>query len=112
LRKTARNWRKDEPAQPPPDPKPAGKKKQSKGTFVKKYDARWLKGQLSSLMPVEIYVWRSISVKHMRTYIHQRFAGGTLLRTLFWLEERFPHFFGERGLYPLIVIEKQTGLEY
>jgi len=25
---------------------------------------------------------------------------------IFWLEERFPRFFGENGQYPLIVIEK------
>jgi len=28
------------------------------------------------------------------------------LRLLFWLEEKFPHFFGENGKYPLIVIRK------
>jgi hypothetical protein len=38
--------------------------------------------------------------------MHDLTGGRLWLRLLFGLEERFPHFFGEKGQYPLIVIRK------
>jgi SAM-dependent methyltransferase len=77
-----------------------------KGTFVQKNNAAWLKRTLGQQMALEILVWRSISVRFLRAYIHPRLAGRWWLRRLYGLEERFPHFFGENGQYPLIVIRK------
>jgi hypothetical protein len=42
----------------------------------------------------------------LRTIIHERWGGRRLLRMVYWFEERFPHFFGRYGQYPLIVIRK------
>ena len=77
-----------------------------KGTFTSRHDAAWVKGEVGRLMPVEIRVWRSVSVRFLRNFIQPWLAGRMWLRLLFWLEERFPHWFGENGQYPLIVIEK------
>jgi hypothetical protein len=77
-----------------------------KGTFVQKNNAAWLKRALGQQMALEILVWRSVSVRFLRAYIHPRLAGRWWLRRLYGLEERFPHFFGENGQYPLIVIRK------
>jgi ubiquinone/menaquinone biosynthesis C-methylase UbiE len=77
-----------------------------KGTFVQKYNAAWLKSELSGVVPIEILVWRSASVRFLRTFIHQGLGGKQLLRWLFALEEKYPRFFGENGQYPLIVIKK------
>jgi len=77
-----------------------------KGTFVQKNNAAWLKRTLGQQMALEILVWRSVSVRFLRAYIHPRLAGRWWLRRLYGLEERFPHFFGENGQYPLIVIRK------
>jgi ubiquinone/menaquinone biosynthesis C-methylase UbiE len=77
-----------------------------KGTFVAKSSAAQLKKELSAKMSVEIFVWRSVSVRFLRAFIREKFGGRALLRFLFMLEERFPHFFGENGQYPLIVIHK------
>jgi SAM-dependent methyltransferase len=79
------------------------------GTFVRKQDAAWLKSTVGSRMPLEILVWRTVNVGFLRTFIHAFLAGRWWLRLLFWLEERYPHFFGENGQYPLIVIRKQIG---
>ena len=57
-------------------------------------------------MPVEILVWRSVSVRFLRALVHHNLGGRVWLSLLYWLEERFPHFFGENGKYPLIVIRK------
>jgi hypothetical protein len=73
---------------------------------VRKYNAGWLKRQLSRYMPVDVLVWRSVSVMVLRTYVHRNLGGKGLLRALYWLEERFPRFFGRYGQYPLIVIRK------
>jgi ubiquinone/menaquinone biosynthesis C-methylase UbiE len=76
------------------------------GTFVHKHNARWLVDHVGRVMPIEIRVWRSVSVRFLRTFIHDGKGGRQLLRLLAWLEERFPRFFGEKGAYPLIVIKK------
>ena len=82
------------------------KTKAPKGTFTSRHDVEWIKSEVGALMPVEILVWRSVSVRFLRALIHPRLGGRAWLRLLFWMEEQFPHFFGENGKYPLIVIEK------
>ncbi len=84
------------------NPKPKGK-----GTFVSKHDVEWLKKEVGSLIPLEIFVWRSVSVRFLREFIFPDLGGKWLLRKLYDLEERFPRFFGEYGQYPMIVIKKE-----
>jgi ubiquinone/menaquinone biosynthesis C-methylase UbiE len=76
------------------------------GTFVKKLTPDWLKNELKDSVPFEIYPWRSLSTVFIRWFIHPKLGGKLLLRLVFWLEDRFPRFFGENGQYPLIVIHK------
>jgi SAM-dependent methyltransferase len=80
--------------------------KGAKGTFVSKHDSTWLKSEIGALMPVEVLVWRSASVRFLRAFVHPWLAGRYVLRVLYALEERYPNFFGEHGQYPLIVIRK------
>lgn len=80
-----------------------------KGTYVRKKDAARLQREVGTVMPLKILVWRSISVRAMRALIHPRLGGRWILSLLFWLEERWPRFFGEKGQYPLIVIGKPSG---
>jgi SAM-dependent methyltransferase len=77
-----------------------------KGTFTNRHDVNWIKTVVGSHMTVEILVWRSVSVKFLRNLIHPLSGGRLWLRLLFWLEDRYPHYFGENGQYPLIVIRK------
>ncbi len=86
-------------------PKPAGAGKPT-GTFINKLDAAWLQRELRGKMSYEIYAWRSVNVRFLRAVIHPVTGGRYWLRLLFWLEERFPRFFGEKGQYPLIVVRK------
>ncbi len=78
-----------------------------KSTFVQKNHPAWFQREIGSQLPVEIRVWRSISVKDMRTFIHEGWGGRGLLRGLYWLEERYPGWFGRNGQYPLVVIRKE-----
>ena len=78
----------------------------TRGTFIRTENAAWLQKEVGSLMPIKIWCWRSVGVRFLRTFIHERFAGRFLLRLIYWLEERFPHFLGKYGQYPLIVIVK------
>jgi len=77
-----------------------------RGTYVSKNNASWLQNDLGTLMPLKIWCWRSVSVRFLRTFIHQRFFGRYLLKVLYWKEELFPHLFGRYGQYPLIVLGK------
>ena len=76
------------------------------GTFVEKMTPRWLKQELQGVLNVEILPWRSLSPRFMRWFVRPQFGGKACLRLVFWLEERFPRFFGENGQYPLLVIRK------
>jgi SAM-dependent methyltransferase len=79
----------------------------ARGTYVRKENAAWLQKEVGSQMPIKIYCWRSISVRFMRTIIHERFAGKFLLKLTFTLEELFPHFLGKFGQYPLVEMSKE-----
>jgi hypothetical protein len=57
-------------------------------------------------MDFEIRVWRSVSVRFLRALVHGPLGGRLWLRLLYWFEERLPHFFGEKGQYPLVIIRK------
>lgn len=76
------------------------------GTFVEKMTPRWLKQELKDSVTFSISAWRSLSPRFMRWFVRPQFGGKASLRLIFWLEERFPRFFGENGQYPLIVIRK------
>jgi ubiquinone/menaquinone biosynthesis C-methylase UbiE len=76
------------------------------GTFVEKMTPRWLRNALHGMLEFEIYPWRSLSPRFMRWFVRPRLGGKAFLSFVYWLEERFPRFFGENGQYPLIVIRK------
>jgi SAM-dependent methyltransferase len=76
------------------------------GTFVEKMTPRWLRNELRGMLEFEIYPWRSLSPRFMRWFVRPQLGGKTFLSFVYWLEERFPRFFGENGQYPLIVIKK------
>ncbi len=78
------------------------------GTFVAKMTPQWLKQELGGEMEFKIYAWRSLSTRFLRWFIRPRLGGKFFLRFVFWLEERFPSFFGENGQYPLIVFRKRV----
>jgi SAM-dependent methyltransferase len=76
-------------------------------TFVLKTSAKWFHSVMKGILPYEIRVWRSVSVKFLRSVIQPEWAGRFWLKILYRLEEWFPHFFGENGQYPLIIISKE-----
>lgn len=76
------------------------------GTHIKKTDADWLRNELSDVAPMDIYVWRSLSTRVLRILIHQWLGGYYVLKLVYWLEDKYPRFFGENGQYPLVVIRK------
>lgn len=77
-----------------------------KSTYVSKHNPDWLKREIGTQIPLEIYVWRSVSVSFLRAYIRPNLGGEWFLGQLFRLEDRFPHFMGENGQYPMIVLKK------
>jgi ubiquinone/menaquinone biosynthesis C-methylase UbiE len=90
----------DQALKPSPDPT------STRGTYVRKENAAWLQNEVGSLMPITIWCWRSVSVRFLRTFIHQRFAGNFMLKLIYGLEDLFPHFLGRYGQYPLVELDK------
>ena len=92
--------------EPPPAAETSPAPSAPTGTFVHKSNAKWLRGQLQGVVPIQIFVWRSVSTRFTRTYIHTKLAGRLKMRFIYWLEERLPRWFGENGQYPLVSIQK------
>jgi SAM-dependent methyltransferase len=76
------------------------------GTFTTKHDYEWIKTNLKSLPGLDVRVWRTVSTKFMRAFIHRKAMGKVWLRILYELEELAPRFFGRIGQYPLILFRK------
>lgn len=76
------------------------------GTFTQHITPEWLKGQLAGRVEFKIKVWRSASVRFLRTVIQPWLFGKLWLRWLYNQEEHDPEYYGENGQYPLIVILK------
>lgn len=66
----------------------------------------WMARHVGGAIPIEIRVWRALSVPFMRRFIPDHRLGRVFLRWIVAFEERFPHFAGTWGQYPLIVIHK------
>ncbi len=80
--------------------------KPPEGTYVQKMTAAWLIQALEGRMDYEILVWRSVSVRFLRSVIYPDWGGRFWLRVLFLLEEIFPRLLGRIGQYPLVVVNK------
>ncbi|MDW7753899.1 MAG: class I SAM-dependent methyltransferase [Brevefilum sp.] len=80
--------------------------KPPEGTYVQKLTAAWLTQALEGRMDYEILVWRSVSVRFLRSVIYPDWGGRFWLQVLFLLEEIFPRFLGRIGQYPLVVVNK------
>ena len=77
------------------------------GTYTVHWKPELLKAEFVRLgIPAEIRSWRSLNVHFTRSVMHTWLGGRLWLRLIFWLENRFPEYFGENGQYPLIVIRK------
>ncbi len=95
----------EEPAQAKAAPAP----KKPAGTYVEKFDAKVFRKEIMPEFDMRISVWRSVSVRFLRAVIKPGWGGKFLLKALFWLEEVFPRYFGEKGQYPLIIMKKTEG---
>src|SRR5574340_693675 len=80
-------------------------------TFVQKMTPARLRSAINGRIPYQVYPWRSLSPRFMQWFVRDGRAGRTLLRVVFWLEDRYPRFFGRHGQYPMIVITKTRQAE-
>jgi hypothetical protein len=76
------------------------------GTFVDKMTPDWFKREMTGYLNYTILVWRSLSPRILMNFINPKLGGKTILSIFYWLEEKFPAFFGMIGVYPLIVFKK------
>jgi SAM-dependent methyltransferase len=87
----------------------APKEAEPTGTFVQTYNAEWLESQLEGKLPFEIRSWRCVSTRFLRAVIQPWLGGKIWLRLVYWLEDRFPHYLGRNGQYPMIILRKPSG---
>ncbi len=99
--------KKDHPSQNKKNVQSADFLQKPARTFVEEFNAPLLKSRLAGQVPLEIRVWRSVNVRFLRTLIHPWLGGRIWLKLIYWLEERYPHFLGENGAYPMVVVDKK-----
>jgi hypothetical protein len=92
----------------PPTVSNESQKQKPTGTFTLHITPEWLKERLTGKVDFQIRVWRSVSVRFLRSVIQPWFFGKLWLRLLFWLEDRYPVYYGENGQYPMIIIRKPS----
>ena len=78
------------------------------GTFVQKFTPERLDQMLGGNITYEVRCWRSVSVRFLRSVIHEKLAGKLHLRVLYWFENHFAGYFGKAGQYPLIIMKKSA----
>jgi SAM-dependent methyltransferase len=86
----------DKPSQRPPETK----------LYFHVHPYKWFDKEIRRLFDFEIVVWRSVNVPFLKLYIHKWLFGKQLLSFIYWLEEKFLHFLGRFGAYPMIIIYK------
>jgi ubiquinone/menaquinone biosynthesis C-methylase UbiE len=96
----------EDDSKPVERPAAASAPEKASGTFINKFDPAWLETELGGELKFEILIWRSVSVRFLRAVFHQALLGRLGLRILYHLEDKYPHWFGVNGQYPLIVIRK------
>lgn len=66
----------------------------------------WFRKNLRPRMNYEIRVFRSLSTRFLKQYIHERLGGKTVLGWFQRLEEKYPRLLGMIGEYPTFIIKK------
>jgi SAM-dependent methyltransferase len=74
--------------------------------FAYRYNYRWFRRTFHRQWKMEIRSWRSVERVFTRMLIPDNRVGAWLLRIIYRLENRFPHFLGRFGRYPMILIHK------
>jgi len=67
---------------------------------------KWLERALAGKIAFDLAVWRSVSLRFLKLYVHPWLFGEKLLDFVFWLEERYPRLMGKVGEYPIFVLRK------
>ncbi len=60
-----------------------------------------------NLPPYQLRVWRSLSVRFMKYYVHSWLFGKQILNWVYKKEEKDPETCGLKGEYPMLVFEKK-----
>lgn len=68
---------------------------------------RWFCTEIKANYNTQLLSWRSVNVPFLKVFIHPLLGGHCVLKFIASLEERFPHFMGRIGAYPLFVSVKK-----
>ena len=70
------------------------------------HSPNWFDEQVSPKFNVELASWRSIATSVTRRFIQPWLLGRIIVDALFFLEDKFPKFFGRFGQYPIFIFRK------
>ncbi|HEY9772476.1 MAG TPA: class I SAM-dependent methyltransferase [Planktothrix sp.] len=84
-----------------------GRRAHSPAIYFQPHGPSWFE-QKNWGFVVDRYVWRSVSVTFLKTYVHKWFFGAQILLLVYWLEQQFPALMGLIGQYPLFIVRKSS----
>jgi len=79
----------------------------SPGLYFYRHPRGWFKRQFDGHFRLEVRCWRSVSVSFLRR-IPGNQLGERWLQFISLLEDRWPHFWGCIGVYPLLIMHKDA----
>jgi ubiquinone/menaquinone biosynthesis C-methylase UbiE/uncharacterized protein YbaR (Trm112 family) len=78
----------------------------ARGLYFHAHTYKWFKNELSKFCRFDMVCWRAVDQRFLDYYIRERFFGRTLLKLIYWWEEKFPRLAARLGKFPMFIIRK------
>jgi ubiquinone/menaquinone biosynthesis C-methylase UbiE len=92
----------DHTAQPSLPPRPARR------LYFHAHTYKWFKKELGRFCRFDVVCWRAVDQKFLLYYIRPRLFGRTVLKVIYWWEEKFSYAAARLGKFPMFIIHKPT----
>jgi SAM-dependent methyltransferase/uncharacterized protein YbaR (Trm112 family) len=66
----------------------------------------WFKSELGKSGRFDMVCWRAVDQRFLLYYIRPRLFGKTILKVIYWWEEKFPYVAARLGKFPMFIIKK------
>ena len=78
----------------------------ARGLYFHAHTYKWFKAELSKFCRFDLVCWRAVDQRFLDYYVRERFFGRTLLKLIYWWEEKFPRLAARLGKFPMFIIRK------
>ena len=87
-------------AQPATPPRP------THNLYFHAHPYKWFRSELERFCRFDMVCWRAVDQRFLVYYVRPRLFGKTLLKVIYWWEEKFPHMAARLGKFPMFIVKK------